>query len=354
MIQQLQGFRFLLISGIFLHHTYWFLNPNTELTPVWIINLGIICVTGFFMLSGFLYGYKLWGGQVVPILARTEYEVPYYVKAWRKIKKLYPLHLAMLIFAFFAKFPHNLFELLRDLMCLPFNLTLTQSFVPHIYVANSFNGPSWFLSALFGIYLCLFYFPRFNFIFAKYNAMRLLIGLIVIQILYLLVVDNLPYYIIPIKKEVYYSWLTYYNPLINLSIFISGMIVARIWNDILNKNLCSNFMLVISVSSICLFAQSPNKSEYLFVPIELSFVLFLLSILSEKNIVSRVMSLPLFVFLGNLSAYIFLIHGTINYLLRAYCMSYFSSPYLFFISLCLTLVLSYFYKILVDEKVIKL
>jgi hypothetical protein len=90
MIQQLQGFRFLLISGIFLHHTYWFLNPNTELTPVWIINLGIICVTGFFMLSGFLYGYKLWGGAGCPHPCTHRIRSALLCKSMEKDKKIIP------------------------------------------------------------------------------------------------------------------------------------------------------------------------------------------------------------------------------------------------------------------------
>ena len=154
-INSIQGFRAIAIIAIFLSHTYTFLGEDYRSIYPILAKQGHIGVTAFFMLSGVLFVLK----QCPIRYSETLQDRLHF--SWTKVSKLYSLHIVTLFLAFIGKFPFTIKETIIDIFSLPFQLTLTQAWFPWVGVIDSFNGPSWFLSAMFGMWLLISTKPSF-------------------------------------------------------------------------------------------------------------------------------------------------------------------------------------------------
>lgn len=138
-IRQLQFLRFLAFLMIFTFHAGFFGKYSSKIN-------GAVAVTFFFLLSGFLEGYKGKTGTEFPGLKKC------WLNAWKLIKKVYPLYLLTTLAALsysdilntvayhnFSSFQGPPAEFVRCLL-------LVQSWFPKGYF--SFNGVGWFLSTL--------------------------------------------------------------------------------------------------------------------------------------------------------------------------------------------------------------
>ncbi|MBO7531352.1 MAG: acyltransferase, partial [Lachnospiraceae bacterium] len=127
----LQALRGLAFAGIFLGHFYYF-----GWTP--------ISVSVFFILSGFLLTTR----------KNATYEkygiADSFKEAVRRISKLYPLHIIMMLvsipFVIYRAGGLFLSDLLIKIGC---NVLLIQSLIPSADINASLNGVSWFLSNIF-------------------------------------------------------------------------------------------------------------------------------------------------------------------------------------------------------------
>ena len=150
-LKQIQGIRALAILGIFITHTSVWLADDLGTFACISWRFGGAGVATFFIISGFLLAYM---NRIVP-----EIEKKGIIKAaWGKASKLYVLYLITFFIAFAArtKWPLSARDGLMTSISAMFNLTMTQSFVPFDGIINGFNGPAWFLSALFGIWIIIY------------------------------------------------------------------------------------------------------------------------------------------------------------------------------------------------------
>lgn len=339
-IIQLQGLRGIAIIGIFIFHTQTFL-PNSSGT-IWnlcIGQLGTIGVIVFFMLSGFLLVYKK---KVVPKLNWKDR-----IKVCRsKFNKMYFLYILTLILAFLGKLPQNTYDYIYSVISLPLNLTYTQDLIPLVGINISYNGPAWFISAMFIIWIIVYSIPDMINKIGSLDVMTCLLGIsfiIIIQAIYKIFEFNFPVHLIPINHhDIYMSWISYFSPFYNFGFFILGGFVGRV--ALLNETESIKNVYLLFVSCVLFLIACILYNSIFFIYIkamlyECFICMILLSVMSQNSFLRSVFSSRPLVWLGNLSASIFLVHGAVNYNLR-YFETYISKPWLFFVSLLLTVILS--------------
>ncbi|MCW3798198.1 acyltransferase [Sphingomonas sp. BN140010] len=116
MIRPLTSLRFVAALLVVAHHFFGF-------------RAGYAGVSFFFVLSGYVLTIN-YAGKIGTAEQRRQFW-------WKRFARIYPLHLLTFVLAL---------PLGVDLVALPFNLTLLQSFVPLGPVYFSFNAPSWSIS----------------------------------------------------------------------------------------------------------------------------------------------------------------------------------------------------------------
>jgi len=166
MINSLQSIRYLLALMIFVHHyVYPPYNP-----------FGDFPVAFFFILSGFVmtHGYQ-------KIIFGSDFSYWSYLQ--KRIKKVYPLHIIMMIMALMPKVISVSihFDLSRflSLACSIPAFLLIQSWIPDIEYTYAGNSVSWFLSSMLFCYIVAPLIIRIISLHPKNAFMLLLIVLIV-------------------------------------------------------------------------------------------------------------------------------------------------------------------------------
>lgn len=340
-IKQLQGLRALAILGIFVSHTCIFLGVSPE-TFALLNKLGPFGVFTFFMLSGYFLGIQ------EDTLERLSIKKSIY-KAWNKIKKLYPLFFLTLILAFFAKYPSTPKEWALDAVSFPFHLTLTQSAIPHIGIVMAYNGPAWFLSSFMLIWILVYHYPTPINAIKRSSAKKTSIyisTILLCQLAYQLTVSFLPIELVYGKRTTLEGWLTSYNPLLCYSIFLLGICISRIK---LNSPIRANLYQAIALLCILPFVlESWTVTNASMVVAEIMLLLTICSLQIPNSLASRLLSMNPWVWLGNISGYFFLIHGPVNYAFRS-LWGVEGKPYLFFVSLGVSLIASYMYQLYTDN-----
>jgi len=133
----LTGIRFYAAALVFLSHVPWIPGMG-KFSDGWLIfNTGVLGVSFFFVLSGFIltYNYVDW--------FREEVAAATYVRfVWDRLTRIYPVHLLTLLMAL----PIQVFspKLPLDWRAVPFHVFLVQCWWPVSTMAfyNYFNGPS--------------------------------------------------------------------------------------------------------------------------------------------------------------------------------------------------------------------
>ena len=130
-----EGLRLFAFLNVFLLHIGSYRITSFKNNAAWAVSF-------FFMVSGFLYGYKLYSEKNLSINETSDFSI-------KKILKIYPLYLVTLI----AMFPfsgifnfglnENLFMWIKTFI---YNITLMQSWAFNPKISYAFNGVSWFLS----------------------------------------------------------------------------------------------------------------------------------------------------------------------------------------------------------------
>lgn len=329
-LKNIQGMRAFAICMVFISHTSTFLTTNKEL----ISNLsawGRYGVYIFLAISGVLLASK---NRIIEYHGTFSEGIQY---ALPKIKKLYWLHLLMWFDVVLLIVSRKEFDYKQAFFSI-FNLTLTQSFVPFSGIINSFNGPSWYLSMCFFIWVWTPWFikktndaekTKYKLLSSIFLVLAFRIGWIAIARWIVWFVGS-HYPIIDVSW--FESWLTYYCPLLCMGTYILAFYVRKLFVDckpnigvffvlatfliVVSLNLRSETLLILAFTIlVSVFADTENK---------------LVVCLLQNKVISR---------LGNLSSYIFLVHGPVNYGLRDFG-DKISIPFKFFVSIGITLLLS--------------
>lgn len=145
---QLQFMRFLAFLNVFIAHAeVWLFFPYRT------SHCATAAVSFFFMLSGMVTGYSFVRKEQLKFTLKAETSF-----VWKRLRKIYPLYLATTLIAVIRSdlpvsvISGNLQQLKETGTQLLRNLLMIQAWFPE--GALSFNGASWFLSALVFLYVC--------------------------------------------------------------------------------------------------------------------------------------------------------------------------------------------------------
>lgn len=312
MIAVLTSLRFLVIVLIYFHHLNY---PG---------GLGPGAVTFFFALSGFVMAYS-YDRKFFPL--NTEQLKSFYVK---RLSRLYPLYILTFLISipivFQTHFETNVFSAL-------INLFMLQSYFPNGIQVFAFNSLAWFLSDLMLFYFltpfALFFLHKYP-LAGHFKTLLLLLGMLFISEIAIA-------YHFRHGMEAYSFgwWLIYISPYFRIFDYLIGMVsglifieAKRFFSDphtVLNQVLFSG----LEVISVLLFAYSfywVNSIPYPSLQMGAAFIPFcILAIFVfalQRGFISLILSTKFFVYLGDLSFSIFMIHQ----LAISYVAVFFASP----------------------------
>ncbi|MBQ3690744.1 MAG: acyltransferase [Bacteroidales bacterium] len=289
MIVAFSALRFFNALMIFCHHKNSIDNP-------YLVAFGPCAVSFFLMLSGFVmcYGYK------EKVLAP---DFSYKKFLFKRFARLYPLHLLCL----FLWLGLNIKSVVScgegQILSIICNLFLVQSWIPKQTVYFSGNAVSWCLSDLF------FFYAVFPFVIRLLQKKNRVISFSVIYfVLYGI--------LLPLIPKDYVHAFVYINPLFRFSDFYIGVLLYKLYtttkDKLENKNMLGIVFQVLSVliTGIAIFVykyvpECLHFQALFFIPsamLVLSFALF------DKNVFSKLLSVKLFNYLGEISFTFYMLH----------------------------------------------
>lgn len=333
-ILSLQGFRAIAIFMFFLMHSQTFLLEDPGELKHFFMFSGRSGTWIFFMLSGYLFAIKNEKIEQIGLVASIN-------KSWRKFKKLRFIYIITAVFSILAYLPIDLKHAIMYLCILPLNLLYIHDIIPYASICGSFNGPAWFISALFIIYCLIYTFPKFTNIFLEDRPKRMLLFILLIfggQFLYQIFFENYNGDLLPYERKHYITWMTYFNPIFNYSIFILGMCMQKI-PTLLKKVLNNGFVILLCITLAFLLIFYSLLDDILnMIVLEGLFGIIITSIANYKTWISSVLSNKVLVYCGNISGFFFLIHGSLA--LNMKYLTFIEPPISFIILLSVSFVLS--------------
>ncbi len=304
LILPLQGLRAIAFIGIFLSHTeYKVFSPLGG----WGVSVFLI-LSGFLMIINYCNGDKL---TTPGCLSNVRFAV-------KKIGKLYPLHIAMLFSAILLVVLVK--GSIKDILIKAIvNCTLLQSYVPYQKIYYSFNAVSWYLSVMFFVYFC---FPWILQVCEKIKSKRMavvgIIALFIVQIIICITADRIemPYDI------GFTKWMMYICPPIRLIDFAIGCMFGVIYTKVESEShndwilqLAYIFMVYACFVYIVviIYSLGVENREYwwcysVVYTVSNGLLIYCISRVYKKSFIARIFSFNGLVWLGNISAYAFLIH----------------------------------------------
>ena len=272
-------------------------------------------VSVFFVLSGFLMTYAYYEKCLT---ATFKESISF---SLNKIKKLYPLHLVTMIFSVVLVIKSLINEIsLKNVLLFGgqifLNVTLTQSWVPISLAYFSLNGVAWYLSVCLFLYAV---FPTMINKIKKSSLQKVIFWAIAIYVSQVVIgtvsqfVNLSDFHIDNFSK-----WLVYICPIFRMGDFFIGCCAGCIYlkgRGGFNK-ICASvceiliFCAIIGAEYIYLNQIGFLGAEYfrygmLFTPFSVMLI-YLFAI--KKGIISRILTCKPLIYIGNISAYTFLIH----------------------------------------------
>lgn len=308
-IVSLQSLRALAFIGIFLLHA-----GSTICWP----ELG---VTIFFVMSGFLMIYTY---------INKELNISFkdnFLFSIKKIKKLYLLHILTTLLCFLVMVLNELvkgftvYSLIKLVGKLCLNIFLVQTWIPVISVNFSLNGVAWYLSVTVFLY---FMFP---FILKKIRKIKSNKQLIIYSIMILFIQYAISLIFLNAKglDGKLFKYITYICPLYRLGDFIIGCNIGFIFVNSKMKKISKfkSTILEILCLIICIFAIIFSKQQQniywlrglsenltiIYIPISIMLILLFINC---NGILTKLLNNRFLIYIGNISAYTFLIHYAIT------------------------------------------
>ncbi len=306
-LDSLQALRAWAFLGIFFLHAGFFID--------W-AELG---VATFFVMSGFLMEYRYDNTEFVASLKNN------LVFSLKKISKLYPLHIITMIFALILSvisiiYDGGSFGAIMDL-CVKtaLNVTLMQSWGLFSFISTSLNGVAWYLSVAMFLY---FVYPWIKRIIERTQ----IFGLYAIcgTILLLEVVSCIPFIILLGIDSPIYIWFMYTFPVFRLGDFFIGCVLKRVFCEGKIRNIESSKATVLEIITVLvtvlvfIWIRKRQQNVVLlalhnwttiYIPLAVAWVVLFAV---NKGALTRILSNKVTMFIGNISAYAFLIHYVIT------------------------------------------
>jgi peptidoglycan/LPS O-acetylase OafA/YrhL len=302
-VNQITCTRFVAAMGIIVYHFgrgTWPFNipPVTEVVKTW-----DIAVSYFFFLSGFVLTYNYF--HQGPALDKQKFYIA-------RFARIYPVYLLALLLTLhfdtrMPLVPHGV----------ALHLTLLQSFVP--VWTKAYNTPAWSLSCE------AFFYVLFPFVIVFMHKVRAK-GTVFLSAILLWLASFallwLGYRQISLGSAVITNTLVKFNPIMHFNAFAGGCVTTLIYFKLREKKLRPGITLPWFALGTMLFLgllilTANNTKGYLhnglLAPV---FGFFLLGLALDRSPVSRFLSLPPAVVLGDVSYGIYILQHPINVLWR--------------------------------------
>ncbi len=308
----LTALRFIAAILVVIGHTRHDFLPLADFPENLIFNQA---VTFFFVLSGFILTY------VYPDLSATGKKKAFLIK---RFARLWPLHVSTFFLEKILVVPAlvTVTGTAPRLLVLISNLTMTHAWVPFAQFFFSYNAPSWSISAEFFFYLC------FPFLLALMKR-RFWLPLVLSFLLICVFVFLSNYFKL---TEDAAGWnmegLLYINPLVRIFEFITGMMTAQLFTrvrpmvkesapvagtfaEVVAFVLAIGFMFAtVPLSEACAPFVGVGGAFWLknsVVPLA-AFNFLILVTAFGRGVVSKFLSTPPMVLLGDISYAVYLVH----------------------------------------------
>lgn len=302
-IDSLQALRAFAFLGIFFRHAHFYIKwPG----------LG---VSLFFVMSGFLMMYRYNDRDLNSSLkGNIRFAI-------QKIKKLYPLHIITMLFIIVLNVElmirngitlRTILELVGKVFL---NITLMQTWFPNSNVNVSLNGVAWYLSVMLFLY---FVFPYVQVYIKKSRLYKLCV--ICVLLLILQVISCIPFICLIGSGNPIYIWYMYCFPIFRVVEFFIGCVLAKLYLERNIKDIKASTALICEILAVVLTIlgflwMKMIQKNVLFLALQnwttvwiplaaIWIVLFAVN----KGIITRLFVNKVFIYIGNISAYNFLIH----------------------------------------------
>ncbi len=299
--KSIQGLRFVFILGIFLSHATFLGNYNT--TAHFFKNyISQFADVGFFFIIS---------GYFTALTYKNEQTFTTYFS--KKLKKLYPLHILMLLIVVLPSVLHgSLFEN-YDIFSLLTNVFLIQSWFP-ASIVSFINPVAWFLSSIMFCYIVGY------FLIKCINNNRK-IGIILLSVLTALLLIYKVFFSILYPNVTVFDigyHLVYRCPLAGLCDYLLGIVIYILF-DKLNfvKNHALTFQIISLILIIFMFItkhliKTGYSNGFYSIPFN---VLLIVSFLFETKFSRCIFGNKVLAYLGDISFEIFLSHEVIMMIL---------------------------------------
>ena len=324
------GLRFIMIMVIVFSHFY-FIEQLPHIKNLYVNNLRnpLMAVDFFFMISGF--------GMMLSSFAKQKTEELKYpaisdcIKyGINHVKKIYPVYILTILFGFFFQVALGIYKsefglsvLLKHIVKLIVNFLILQSATAMTLFIHAFNGVTWFLSALFCIYLI----SPAVIVFLRKSSKSLITDFLSLVInTFLIIITAYLFEKVEIKLQsmnIAVDDLVYSSPYRRVFYVLVGMNLAMIYQRVKEKfidisEVKSNLMEIcvcLICLGYCLFRNVMAEGLYkYFIDVCLcSLLVFIFAF--DKGFISKILNKAIFQKLGNIAMYIFLIHSPITILL---------------------------------------
>ena len=248
--------------------------------------------------------------------------------SYKKINKLFPLHLVMLLpvlaFTIFTAIKGGTFNLdfiVNQSLILLSNVLLVQSWIPVRAFYFGYNGVAWFLSVCALLYFVFpFVLKNLKKKASRKKAIFVMTGCFAVQCVFSVFLNVVNCEWITAHND----YLVYIFPLYRIFDFVIGCNLGYLFlhcscSEASSKAKFTVFELLAVLLAIAIPAvfEFAGLGEVLYSTKDVLGIVLLIFVLGfNKGLVSMLLSKKLFVWLGNMSAYTFLIHQVVINLLQ--------------------------------------
>lgn len=291
-IKSLDGLKVIMLFLIFCWHTPE--NPSGVIGKP-IVDIGARACEVLFVISGFLVGYNHYHNLIPTTLNHSLNYV------FKKFAKIWPLHLICFLMVFIYQINNNP-ELFNNfnIFSVITNIFLLQAWTNNPY---TFNGATWFLSALL---FCYFMSPLLMSIFKKTNQIIIttFIGCIMIRIL--------------IELSGIDSFLLNYHtsPIIRCVEFYIGMLMVHAYfklKEYISKSNTSLIMSLIelSVTLLYIFLIFKMEGKWIRGYFVLAACILVFVYTFNSGIISRILNIKVFSLFENIQMEFYILHQAV-------------------------------------------
>lgn len=244
----------------------------------------------------------------------------------KKIKKLYPLHILTMCFMIVLYLAGHLYNgiTIRNVIYLlgttVLNIFLVQTWVPYRDINVSLNGVAWYLSVTMFLYFMFPYIKKWI-----QNKKRNILYFICILIIFIEIIICIPVVNFMGTDSPVYIWFMYCFPIFRVGDFFIGCCLGKYYieskadesNVNFTRSSIYEIMATLITISVYIWMKQNYKNSILLATQNFTTMYILLAVIwvhlfrKCNGVITKLLTNKITIFIGNISAYAFLIHYVI-------------------------------------------